>query len=475
MKREFSAAAAWSMSASWIEQAAGALIFLIIARLIGVESFGVAAMAFAFLFLGEFLVRDTITEAIIERPELEEGRLEVTFFLLVGLSAAITLILMIAAWPIASLYGQSMVAWLLIAVSPTVLFVGLGGVSTALLRRRMEYKTLAIRTIVGVVAGGLVGVVMALNGYGAWSLVGQRLVEIGLNTVLAILGSKWWPKRLPRRDEFGLIRGLGPRVLELRFWTLVVMQTPTVMLGIFADPKTTGLFAFASRMVDIVLKVTIRVIHGVAQSAIAELRRKSGGTSGFFLDLSELAALAGFVCFAGLAMIATPLTRVLLGDEWDAAGDIIPFLAIWGAILALTITQESYLLATDRLEGFLKAIRVEAILGIVLLVVASRYGAIAVSAVVALRALLVLPWFTRAALTAEAVPMTRFLDVLKSPALVAAAMLVVLALWRSFAFGQMSDGVYLVIAIALGVVTSAGTLFGFLPGLWGRLKSFRDA
>ena len=92
--------------------------------------------------------------------------------------------------------------------------------------------------------------------------------------VLAILGARWWPRRLPTRAEFGLIRGLGPRVLKLRTWPPVVNQTPTVMLGIFADPRAAGLFAFSARLVEIVIKVAVRVIQGVAQSAIAELRRQ---------------------------------------------------------------------------------------------------------------------------------------------------------------------------------------------------------
>ena len=83
MKRDFTIGAAWSTAGGWIEQAVTAINFLVIARLVGVEAFGVAAMAFAFLFLGEFLVRDTLTESIVERRSLEDGRLEATFVALV--------------------------------------------------------------------------------------------------------------------------------------------------------------------------------------------------------------------------------------------------------------------------------------------------------------------------------------------------------------------------------------------------------
>lgn len=475
MKQDFSKAAAWTAAASWVEQIAAALVFVIIARLIGVESFGVAAMAFAFLFLGEFLVRDTLTEAIIERRSLEEGRLEATFVVLLGFSVLVVVTLLIVAQIIAPIYDEPLVAPLLSLASPTILLVGLGGVSTALLRRRMQYKTLAIRTIVGMVAGGAVGVLMALNGFGAWSLVGQRIVEIGVNTVLAILGARWWPKRLPTRQELSLVRGLGVRVLELRFWTLVVAQTPTVMLGVFADARAVGLFAFSLRLIEIVLKISVRVIQGVAQSAIAALRRQGAATSQFFLDLIELSAFVGFLSFSGLALIAVPLTRVLLGTEWDAAGPIIPFLCVAGVAMSLTATQEAYLLALDQLDEFRRVIRLEALIGIPMIALAASLGAMGVAAVVALRALIFLPLCTHRALAPEGIAHRWFARALVSPAIAALAMATCLVVWRLFALGRIADVAYIALAVSIGLTVSVVVVVRFMPATLARLKSYVGA
>ena len=118
MKRVFAGSAAWSAAASWIEQGVAALIFLVIAHLIGVENFGIVSMTFAFLFLGEFLVRDTITEAIVERGVIEDGRLEATFVALVGFSLAIVGVLIVIAFVAAALYDEPSVTPLLIVSSP---------------------------------------------------------------------------------------------------------------------------------------------------------------------------------------------------------------------------------------------------------------------------------------------------------------------------------------------------------------------
>ena len=475
MKRDFTIGAAWSAAGGWIEQGAAAIIFLVVARLIGVEAFGIAAMAFAFLFLGEFLVRDTLTEAIVERRSIEDGRLEATFVALIAFSLAIVLALAIISQLAARAYGEPAVGPLLLAASPTVLMIGTAGVSTALLRRQLAYRALAIRTVLGVTSGGIVGIAMAVNGFGAWSLVGQRLTEVGINSVLSFLAAGWRPKHWPSKQDFALLRGLGPRVVLLRALTLIIGQTPTVALGLFAEPRAAGLFAFAWRFVEIVRSLIVRPVQGVAQSAIAAMRRQHSATNEFFLDLSTLAAWATFPAFVGLALIAGPLIHVLLGDEWEAAGVILPILCISGAVSALTGLQEAYLLAVDRIDAFVRACAFEAVIGVVMVAVASQYGPVAAAGAVVLRSLIALPLRTSAALAPERIAPMSLVSALTPPVLATIAMAVPVALWRIVVLGRVPDMVFLSSAVVVGVVAVFLLLFGLMPDSLARLRTFLHA
>lgn len=475
MKRNFAIGAAWTAAASWIEQAAGALIFITIANLVGVEAFGIAAMAFAFLFLGEYLVRDTVTESIVERKSLEDGRLEATFATLVGFALVIVAVLAVVAHIAAALYAEPSVAPLLISASPTVLMIALAGVPTALLRRKLAYRVLAIRSIIGVVSGGIVGIVMALNGFGAWSLVGQRVTEIGINSLFAFTAAGWMPKHWPRRADFALLRGLGPKVVLLRTTTLAINQTPTVILGIVADPRAAGLFAFAWRLAEMVLFLIIKPLQGVAQSALAEVRRRSGSTTQFYLDLTELAAFGGFAAYAGLALIANPLTVLLLGPDWRDAGAILPFLCLAGAVITLTAIQEAYLLATDQLHKFLSAAFVEAVIGVAIIALASPFGILATAAAVAARALIVLPLRTRAALAPEAIAPRCFVQTLMPPLAATLGMAAAVSCWRVGVLGHIPDIAFVASAVTVGVAVFCALIFGFMPNTVARLRTFTQA
>ena len=192
-RQKVGASIAWMAMGNWVEQAFNVLIFVILARLLGVEAFGLIAMAAAIVVLCEFLVRETLTEYLVASPNEDQSHSDAVFYSLLTFSVALFLVLWLGASVFASLYQQAIVAPLIQYLAASVILVALGAVPASLLRRHMKFRALAIRAIAGVVCGGAVAIWMALNGYGVWALVAQRLVQVGVNTILAWGAVSWRP------------------------------------------------------------------------------------------------------------------------------------------------------------------------------------------------------------------------------------------------------------------------------------------
>ncbi len=472
MKKYFVIGAAWTSMAAWVEQGLNLIVFVIIARLIGTEEFGLASMALAFVLFGEVLVRNTLTEGIIERQQIVEGFLEATFTALIGFGLFLFFILAMLSPLAAVIYGQPTVSVLMLAASVTVILIAGGGVSTAILRRNMAFRTLAIRSITGVMVGGVVGIYLAVEGYGAWSVVGQRLAMSAVNSVIAILAAGWWPKRLPTISNFALIGGLGPQIVILRAAILAMLQTPTVVLGVVIGPHAVAVYALTWRFVEVLLTLIVTPIKSVAQSTIAIMRREGMRSDKFFLELTQIIALAGFTSAAGLALIADPVVELTFGPDWRDTVLILPWICLVGAMQSLTDLQESYLMAWDSTRRYVKAVVIEAIACIVFLGIVSSYGIVYAAAAYAFRAILFFPIRTRIALTPENISAGRYVRTLFAPCIIALAMVVVLLLWRAVMLGQMPDIVYLVATVMIGV-SIVGAILAFLtPSVWKRLMSF---
>ncbi len=72
-------------------------------------------------------------------------------------------------------------------------FSGLSGVQQAVLERQFDFKSLAIRSLLAVIIGGIVGVGMALLNFGVWSLVGQQLSSSLVQVLVLWRVSDWRP------------------------------------------------------------------------------------------------------------------------------------------------------------------------------------------------------------------------------------------------------------------------------------------
>ena len=98
--------------------------------------------------------------------------------------------------PLARFYGEAEVAPLFAVLSVSFLVNALGTTQQALLVRDMRFRRLELRQIAATVAGAVVGIAVALAGYGAWAIVAQLLAEAACRRSLLWYLAEWWPSAI---------------------------------------------------------------------------------------------------------------------------------------------------------------------------------------------------------------------------------------------------------------------------------------
>ena len=191
--RRLAVGLAWMFAGNWTEQATNFVVFVVLARLLGAEAFGLAAMATVSILFAEYLVRETITETIIQLENVEE-RTSRRAVLPAGSS------LPRHRCP-AHRAGRSdrrsvfrtarrRLSGLGHAVST---FLGLLRRAGRLSEEKSRVPGLAVRATLGVLAGGVVGISMATMDLGAWSLIAQRVTQVSVISALAWVAHPWRP------------------------------------------------------------------------------------------------------------------------------------------------------------------------------------------------------------------------------------------------------------------------------------------
>ncbi|MEZ5886848.1 MAG: oligosaccharide flippase family protein [Paracoccaceae bacterium] len=394
VNRAFGHGVAWMAAGNWLEQAVNFAVFVVLARLLGARDYGLLAMASVFIVLSESLVRESLSEYLIAAREAGARELNATFWLLVGLGAGLGLLLWAIAPVAARAYGEPEVATLIRALAPSVLIVALNAVPVAILRRDLAFRILAIRAVAGVILGGITGIGMALAGFGVWSFVGQWLVMISTNALLAWGAVSWRPGLGVARTDLARAAAFGGQVLGLRAGELAATQVPTLVIGATLGPEATGLYAVAWRLVETLSFLIVTPLRQASQSAFAALTRQGGDAGALLLDLGRLTGAVAIPFFAGLSLLAAPMVALVFGPGWAGAAPVLAVLAAMGAYICIARVQVAFCLAAGRAATVALLAWAVALLLAGLIWAAARFGIVAVAgATVAAHLLLWLFYF----------------------------------------------------------------------------------
>lgn len=396
IERQFSKGVAWMAAGNWIEQAVNLAVFIALARMLGDEAFGHAAMAVTFVVLAEALVRETVSERLISDEELDPEEVNRVFWLLVYGSGALAAILALGAYPISLFYGEPIVFPVLGSLSVSVILVALAAVPVAILRRALNFRILSLRAIAGVVAGGVVGVLLALNGAGVWALVAQHLTLVIVNTVMAVTAVDWRPSRPPSLARLRQGLDFGSKMFGLRLGELLTAQSPIIIIGWAFGPALLGQFSLAWRVADIAAFLISTPIRYASQPAFAAMTRSGGDAGRLLTDIARIAAIIAAPAFVGLAMTADLVVGIAFGEGWELAGMLLPWLCVISFYLCVERVQQSFALATGDVGGLTRIAWGEAALGLVLILAAAlvsdaNHGLFAVAVAMILRSYAIWP------------------------------------------------------------------------------------
>ncbi|NOD99496.1 oligosaccharide flippase family protein [Ruegeria sp. HKCCD6228] len=358
----------------WVEQAFNFIIFAILARILGVEAFGLLAMVAAFVLFSEFLVRETISDILLTHEALSPERLNSVFWLLALLGGMLTVALYLGAGPVSYFYNEPVARELLIGLSPTVLMISLTAVPVAILRREMRFRVLAIRAALGAAVGGVVGIGMALAGYGVWSLVGQRLAMTATNIVMAWGAVSWRPAFHASRDHMRRVLHFSHRILGLRAAELAAVQSPAVIIGAMLGPVPAGYYAIAWRVIETASFLIITPLRTVAQPAFGAAARDGGPATDLLIDVMRLTGFLAFPAFAGLAVLSEPALVLLFGQKWAPAAPVLSLMSVFGMYLCAEKVQQTFCLAAGQPGRLAVLSWVEVALAAGVIVVLAPYG-----------------------------------------------------------------------------------------------------
>ena len=381
----------WSGARIWGGQVISFVVLLVLSRLIKPESFGLVAYASVFIAFIEIFLDQGFGDAIVQRAVLETGHLDTAFWTNLLAGILLTIACYASSGSIAEFFHQPQLTPLLHWLSLCLTVMGLSAVQQAILRRELDFKKLALRSLIASIAGGIVGVVLAIMGFGVWSLVAQTLTNAFVGLLVLWNVSSWRPRVYFSRTCFKDLFSFGSNVVGGNFLNFLNRHFDDILIGYFLGPTALGFYTIAYKLLRTMTSALTGVTNAVAFPAFSRLQNDPERMRNAFYGAVQYTSLISFPAFIAVAVLAPELIPALYGPNWYPSIAVMQVLAFIGVLHSVFFFNPSALLAAGRPSWRLGVAVMNAISNMIAFSLAVRWGIVAVAAAYVIRGYVLAP------------------------------------------------------------------------------------
>ncbi len=301
-------------------------------RLLDPAEFGLVAIATAVTAFAGLVAQLGVGQALIQRQDLDERVVRAGFGLSTTGGLVVALVVAVAAGPLAAAFGEPAAAPYVRLVGLSVLGIGLGTTSDALLQRDMRFRAQGVITVVSYGVGYvLVAIPLAALGSGAWSLAWAPVVQAIFKAALTFAARRHDVRPLFSLGLWRQLMGFGGGVTVSRLLNAVALQGDNVLVARALGPVALGLYSRSYQLMLIPVQLVGQTMANVLFPGLSRVQDDRAPLREAYLTAAAFATLLGGASGLVFVVLAPEIIRVLLGPGWDGA--VAPFRVLSSVIM----------------------------------------------------------------------------------------------------------------------------------------------
>lgn len=315
---------AWSVTEKVGSALLQAVVSIVVANRIMPMDMGIIAVLTVFTTLAQVVVDSGFSQTLIRKTAPTQADYKAVFRFNILSSVTLYLLLTLISPYVARYYD-----WQLLAQVAPVLFLllplnALCVIQNTIMVREFRFAQLSTITFISSLVSGIIAIVMALTGFGIWSLVGQRVSMMATKAALL-----WWrnPWR-PTKEKAGSLREMAPYSLRLMTTDLITAlynNVAQLFIGKIYSGTQLGYFNQAQKLKDMPVNSTMQSIQSVTFPALAKIGGDEKKFSESYRSVVMVTAYIMFPMMAGLIATAEEIYTLLLKPDWHPA---IPYFRV---------------------------------------------------------------------------------------------------------------------------------------------------
>lgn len=374
LKRKFFKGIAWNLVQNVATRVLSVVFTIVLARLLMPEDYGLIGMLSIFISISEVFIQSGFSQALIQKSNCTDEDFSTAFYFNTGISIFFYAILFVTAPLIASFYHEPQLVILTRVLALNIILGSLNIVQQSKLTKAMNFKALAIITLICTLVSGVVGMVMGYMGYGVWALVAQTLVATFLRIFIFPLFTKWHPNRSFNKESFKHLWGFGSKILVTGILEVIIRNLSNILIGRYYDKEQVGYFSKARNFADVPAMTMTTVLSTVLFPLMSEIHEDEERHKAVFKKVSFYSILLSFPVMILCTVLAKPIVIILFTEKWAACIPILQAFLLSRAFLPLNVINAHMLQTKGDTKLYMNTYFITGPLSVLAIVVSIPFG-----------------------------------------------------------------------------------------------------
>lgn len=333
----------WSALMEIVSRTAQPLIFIILARLLTPDDFGVLTTAMIAISFAQMFWDAGLSKALIQTKETPEEAAHVVFWTNIALGLLIYILLFAMAPAIAIFFKSPASEFVLRVLGIQIILASLTSVQQALFVRDLDFRGLFWIKLFTAFVPGLFSIPLAFYGYGVWALVAGSLAGQIINLCLLWNKSSWRPRF--RYDSL-----MARSLFTFGFWVLLesigawlIVWGDNIIVGRFLGIHDLGVYRTAWMLVTIIFGLILNPFLSVLYPTFSRLQDDLPALKNTFHRVNRVIFALALPIGTGLLLVGPETAALLFGEKWQGLGFVLGVLGFMNGMAWLVgINAELY-------------------------------------------------------------------------------------------------------------------------------------
>lgn len=307
-------------------QAVSFVVSIILARMLMPSDYGYIAIIMTFISFANVIIEGGLNSALIQKKECDNLDYSTVLYVTIITSSILYSLLYFAAPYIADFYGYNKLEPLLRVLGIVLFFGAINSVQNAFLVKKLQFNKLFYSSFSAVVVSAIIGILLAILGFGIWALVAQNIAITFTTMIVMWFTVKWRPEFHCSFQRFKQLYSFGWKIFATNIIITIFLNIRSLIIGRVYSSSSLAFFDRGKSLPSLAIDNINNSIQSVMFPVLSMQQESKETVKLLMIKSIRVSSYIIYPILIGLIVIAEPLVELLLTDKWLPA---VPYVQIF--------------------------------------------------------------------------------------------------------------------------------------------------